>query len=290
MRRQISIGGLPSGIEEDTLLSSLCISDVSALWFACIKKNYATLIPILDSLTDRDVSKMYMGDLIYLATWLRKISSTEVSKYVTWRCGGHAPFKGKKMQNHKIDEYASMTPSQLSARGIKMLPCSRSSTSSIENHKLSIKPKVHLTAPLTYPKVFRYEEDEIEDYPFMELLYWIDADTHFEAKHILEEGGTELFDRIHKAKAEPFGLHETFTARCQWCYTPLRVSKFQDIFNVLKIIDPSSCMNMQYNLGSTNLNVTESTPLLNLIFWHSQYQKDKNEAEEQRRLRAAMKR
>lgn len=292
----VNIGGLPSGFklyDFDTLeIRPLLVSDMQNVEYIKVFKRPLDVFLLLKNVLRLDDSRIWqltIDDCVYILSYLRRICYTDAPITVTWDCNASVVNEiGKRLAFRP--EHLHSTPEELRRIGLQRRVCERKNSELIYPHSMEYEVSslddFEIPAGLKIPRLLdahlyqeSYDEMGASIAMFQRHLIHIDAPT---IRERLEFIGNDLekLDQIESFADKCFhGIRVGYRLRCFDCNHSPYYSKSVDLWDALPIVDETSMMNIQYTmLVKFHTQIDENTPIKKLLFWHSAYQKDKQEA------------
>ena len=250
------LGGFPTNTIEKCSLSTLRTSVMEALYDGYRYKSVETVCDALQPYVDIDLYSMYEADFLYLLASIDKTSYPESFRVFEWRC--------------QSDREGS--------------PCNTLNTETVRFHKVVINPLHDLPEGLALPKISSFDAAYGKTNPMYQAARWIDSDLPYDELMKVVKYNDLLFAAQHMYSSADQVIHLT----CSRCMSKHVVKKPIDPISFLRTYSPASMMNMTLNLAaSLKTYMPDDMPLQKLLYWHSCWEKDKNEAEQQRRTKEA---
>lgn len=306
-RRYISIGALPSNGNvsysfKDVSVRPFELGDLTPLFTAIQQSNIYNLIKTLQHCVDVDIEQLTDGDLLYVMAWIRMFSYPKSSVIVTWKCH-HTVIEDHKNKIVLDPRIKSWSNSRLKDRGYKHAKCLRKNTvplTDVSIKQYRLPEGIQLPDGFDFPRVSTLIDfDENYDGTKQELLAkkarWVSHGTTLEEKikwlnrYTRKNGLSILADITSFEKRYFHGVKDVIRLDCMRCDSKDSVERIPNVIKFFSVTSEESILNMQYNLASAiGLHTDSDTPSKNLMYWHSCYEKDRIEKEEQRRAQEAV--
>lgn len=271
-------GGFPSGIQ-DVGLAKLRCSHMGALYNAHKYNDPALLIEVLQQVCDYDIQKMTDDDLRYLLVLVDRVSYTEDTRIVNWRC--HAAQWARQTDDPELKKVVFTNPFDPE---FKKGSCNSLNTTDVR-YKVNVGKTRQLPHGMQHPRVSTmvqaadlvangYNEDLVQ------AARWVDSDWPL----------VDVVNDLSLAELAAIKLHMycaltvSQSLRCNFCPAQHTVTSDLDIMKFLRVFSEKSMMNMQFNLNTLfNASLPEDMPIKTLLYHHGCYLQDKREADKRRR-------
>lgn len=274
-------GGFPSGSHVEVGIAPMLCQHMAPLFAAVRHRSASMLINVLQAYSDRPLLDLEDDDLRYLLAIFDKVSYTEDTRVVEWRCHNPRWIRGK--EGAPNFDYVFEDPNDP-----RYVPstCGTLNTQYV-HYKIVRQKRRKLPEGMCYPTVrtlIEAERAEGDGYPadLLECARWVKSDWPL----------TDIVDDLTVAEIAEIkkSMHTTIRVervlRCSSCPHTERVVGDMDIFGYLRVYSDMSMLNMQFNLSTFfKAEIGEDAPIKRLLYHHGCYIKDLKEAEKQRRLR-----
>lgn len=249
------VAGFPLDKEWEVSVTKLKVSAMEDIYTAYKQKSVDLLCDALQPYVGTDLLSMAEPDFIYLLAVIDKSSYPESTRDFEWHC--HAVVDGKD--------------------------CDSLNTETIRYHRpIFMQPKP-LPEGIKYPIMSTYDKAKEYSSELAEAARWLDSDLDYD-RTLRSMSYRDLL--AIKPYMQATGEQE-IRLKCSHCLTEYTVRKPIDPLGYLRVFSPTSIMNMQLNLAAALHHMVPTTEELErLLYWHSCWEKDKNEAEKKRRLEA----
>jgi hypothetical protein len=250
------VSGFPTDDELEVEIQKLKVSAMEDIYTAYKQKSVDLLIRALQPYVGIDLSSMPEPDFIYLLAILDKVSYPESTRDFEWHC--HAQINGKD--------------------------CDSLNTETIRYHRPIFLKARPLPQGIRYPLMNTFDRAVEVGGELAQAARWIDSDLNYDQtlRNITYR------DLLAVKPYMQITGEQEIKLKCGHCLTPYTVRKQIDPLAYLRVYSPTSIMNMQLNLAVAVHHMVPATEELErLLYWHSCWEKDKNEAEKKRRLEAA---
>lgn len=295
----IDIGELPSTNMNYTfnriMVREILLSDIPVLEMMQKLKKVRYVINFLTnvtSLTEDQAWSLTEGDTVYILSYIKKLSFTDIPIPLTWTCNNHVISKiGLRLAFMPDD---GQTDAEIAALGYERRICSLKNAELIYPYSVKtniVQPTIgdkdiQTTKTLFHLPTLRdlHIEQEMRDESYWpkyaalsERMLWI-AGTDAQQKLNVLHGNFEtiLSEDIDSIKCKAHNhIMLSYNIRCAECDYRGVVSKQVDMYSALHQIDSVTVMNKQYNLMKIfGVLPPEETPLRKILFWLSAYKKD----------------
>lgn len=280
---QARFSGFPSGISNVGVGKLLC-AHMGSLYNASKYNDIDLLVETLQQVCDYPITEMTDDDLRYLLSIMDRVSYTEDTRLLEWRCAGAAWRRERTEQHEPSTVYEN--PNDLS---FVRTTCGILNTSDVR-YKTIVSPARVLPSGMRHPRVKTLlEAQTLTDYPeeLRDLARWVDSDWPLR----------DTIDSLTLPEIAVLRQHRYSCVRvrksvgCNFC---MRTTVYEEELNLtrfLRVFSETSMMNMQFNLNTLfNTSITEDTPIKTLLYHHGCYLQDKREADKKKREAAAKRR
>lgn len=270
------------------------VSDLSAIDTAVKHKSVETMVTLMQDHVDVDVTKLLDMDFRYVLHWLKQKSFPESSITITWRCVNYPiHIKDFPKRYDKRPEIQSLNTMELHRLGLEKTKCSRLNTEivyTVRNEVITIPPGFKLPKGYKFPTVQDLlDAEEMEESPELQMmipyLMWIKADSLYQAVEEFDwlDFSDAIITTVDGLRALEFGTYINYELTCQSCGKAYPIRKNFDMFNILPGISQKTVMELQYNIFGNfpGAVISEDTPAMKLLFWHSNLVKDKQKQKEE---------
>ncbi len=214
------------------------------------------LCKALQEYVDIDLLEMDEPDFIYLLAVIDKTSFPESTRDFEWHC--NADINGRSCDSRNTETVRHFRP-------------------------IFLKPR-QLPEGLRYPKMKTYDRAKELGGDLAQAARWIDSDLDYDST-LKYTSYSDLLEA--KQYMHPTGEQE-IKLKCAHCITPYTVKRPIDPISYLRVFSPRSILNMKLNLAVAIHSMMPDTSYMSeLLYFHSCWEKDKNEAEKKRRLEEA---
>ena len=279
-------GGFPSGIQ-DVGLAKLRCSHMGPLYNAHKYNDPALLLEVIQQVCDKDLMQMTDDDFRYLLVLIDRVSYTEDTRLIEWRC--NAPQWFRKTDDPDLKKVVFVNPFD---PAFEKSSCASLNSSEVR-YKISAGKARTLPSGMQHPKVSTLAQaSELVADGFnadlVEAARWVDSDWPLR----------DVVNDLSLAELAVIKLNMycsvkvTRAMRCNFCPAQHAVTSDLNIMQYLRVFSEKSMMNMQFNLNTLfNASLPEDMPIKTLLYHHGCYQQDKRAAEKQKReLEAARRR
>lgn len=249
-------------------------SSMASLYNAVKYEQPRILVRELSKYTNADIPNMLLEDFRYLIAMFDKTSWPESHRMYEWRCSNiyHLDNDGFPHLDKPTDCYT------------KPVQCSVLNTEEIPRVRVEVNPAHELPEGFHHPRVSHFLDycDLKDTYGALaEYAMWIDSD-----KTLADTLATCSYDDLVRAKNIMYTICEVvIPLTCNRCRKKYTVRNPLDILDFLRVMSDQSMMDMMLNLvNAMSVYLPDDAELAKLLYWHSCYIKDKNAAEEKRRL------
>lgn len=275
--------GFPSGLT-DVGLSPLLCSHMGPLFNAIKYKSPDLLLDVMQVCCSVDVRKMEDDDFRYLLALVDRVSFTEDSRVLNWRC--HAPRWIRGTEGTENYDYVFTNPHHPSyVKG----ECGSLNTQDVRMDVVVEGGRRKLPDGMRHPLVGTLDESVVaieEGYPEDTIMAarWVDCDWPLRAIADSLSLSELAFIKRHMYSC----IRTKMKLRCNHCPNEVTQVNPLDLFAFLRVFSDVSMMNMQFNLSMHfNACIPEDIPLKRLLYSHGCYVQDRREAEKKKRERAA---
>ena len=254
------VGGFPSSPDLEIEVRPLYTSCLEAIYNSAHYASADMLCEALQPYVDYSLLDMCEPDFIYLLAFIDKQSFPESTRDFDWRCITEIEKDGKT----KV--------------------CNTRNTETVRHHRIIFKPMPKLPTGLRYPIMRTFDRAAELESDMAQACRWIDTDLDYDSTLSAISYSDLLLaaQNMHVTAEQEIGL------KCSICLTPHMVRKPLNPLTFLRTFSPKSVMNMQLNLTvSLHSYIPDDIPVQKLLYWHSCWEKDKNEAEKEKRMREA---
>lgn len=249
------VAGFPTQSSLEADIQKLKVSAMEAIYTAYKQESAELLCDALQPYVSLDLMDMTEPDFVYLLALLDKFSYPESTRDFEWHC--HAIKNGKD--------------------------CDTLNTETIRHHRPIFMKARPLPVGIKYPIMRTFDAAREYNNELAQAARWIDTDLSYE-ETLANLSYRDLL-RI-KPYMQITGEQE-LKLKCSSCLSEYKVKKPIDLLGFLRTYSPTSIMNMQLNLAVAVHHMVPATEELErLLYWHSCWEKDRNEAERKRRLEA----
>lgn len=271
-------GGFPSGIQ-DVGLAKLRCSHMGALFNAHKYNDPALLLEVLQQVCDYDIMTMTDDDLRYLLVLVDRVSYTEDTRLVNWRCHSPQWFRRTDDPTRMSVVFANPYDPEFDKRS-----CDSLNTSEVR-YKVNVGKVKTLPAGMQHPRVATLSEaaglvSSGYNADLVEAARWVDSDWPL-MDVVNDLSLAELaIVRLNMYCSLTVSRH----MRCNFCPAEHTITSDLNIMQFLRVFSEKSMMNMQFNLNTLfNASLPEDMPIKTLLYHHGCYLQDKREAEKRRR-------
>lgn len=274
-------GGFPSSSTLEVGLAPMLCHHMGPLFAAVRHRSASMLINVVQAYCDRPILDLEDDDFRYLLAIFDKVSYTEDTRVVEWRC--HHPKWTRGSTGDTTYDHVYTDPHD--PRYVQAT-CDTLNTQSV-HYRLIRGARRKLPDGMRYPIIrtmVEAERAEGDGYPadLLECARWVKSDWPLR----------EIADSLTMAEVAEIRKHMHTTMRvervlkCSFCPNRETIVDDMDIFGFLRVYSDMSMLNMQFNLSTFfNAEIGESAPIKRLLYHHGCYIKDLKEAEKQKRLR-----
>lgn len=303
-----SIGGLTSNGFADYTFNTLYVrplyvGDLVPIYAAIKMNSLRNLVHILDFCINENVYDLTDGDLLCAMAWIKIKSYPDQETIVRWTC------KEKVIRNHRNHvvfdrpDLFRRDGYYLKDRGLRIEKCGGDNTIPLPpaKTKMVVLRDLQQDKHFMLPRVrtlIEYDE-EYEGTPLAEyawLARYIKAGTTLAEKidllrKLVKLNGLPFLDRVKKFAEQAYhGTEEVIVLDCRHCDTKRTIQRPHNFMRVFSVTSEESILNMQYNLShAINIQTDDDTPSKRLLYWHSCYEKDRIQKEEQKQKAEAQK-
>lgn len=264
----------------DVTVGQIHTRSMSSLYNVNKYKLARQLVLTLNSYINIDLFDILFEDFKYLCALIDKDSWPEGFRTYEWRCT--QPFYVDILRNMYLDK-----PTDIST---KPIPCRRLNTEEVRDQRIVTEKFYDLPEGYRWPTVRSWVEANDLEEEFGQLAYdamWIDSDLS-----VADTLKYVPFEDILGSKQHQTSLVNIRTVlKCGSCsrrYTDISPLNPLGFF---KTNSDKAMMDMSLNLtAALDSYIPDDMPIKKFLYWYSCYVKDKNEAEEARRLAEAKKR
>lgn len=264
----------------DVTVQQIHTRSMSAFYNANKYKLARQLVLTLNSYVNLDLFSMLLEDFKYLCALIDKDSWPEGFRTYEWRCA--QPFHVDVLRNMYLDK-----PSHIAT---KPIPCKRLNTEEVRDQRIITDPFYELPEGYKWPTVLDWVEANDLEEQYGQLAQdamWIDSDLSI--ADTLKY--TSMEDLMGSRQYQNSLVNVRTVLKCAAC-----VRRYTDIsplnpIGFFRTNSDKAMMDMSLNLTSAlDSYIPDDMPIKKFLYWYSCYVKDKNEAEEARRLAEAKKR
>lgn len=312
------IGGLPTGYRfyrfSSLYIRQLCLADMPMI--EAIRNMhrpsdvFLLLRNVCVGLDDIDILSITLDEIGYVFSYIRKLSYTDAPITSTWDCLAQVISDIDDPRNIVLGKF-ELGKQELAAQNLERRTCGRKNTQLLYPYMYSyIIPSVDWSSyyadvgttyslPTLHDAIVLDDMEDLNEWPslsqFRNLLLWLNGKTVQEKLDQFKSLG----ESIAEENAYSFALRDkykhsvslSYKLLCGDCGHSPTVTKELDGFNSLPVVSSDSVMNMQYTLmGKLHCTLGEDTPLQKLLYWHSAYQKDKQDKIAAARMKKAQRR
>jgi hypothetical protein len=276
-------GGFPSGLD-DVGLYPMLSHHMGPLFTAIHYRSPELLVDVIQSLCTYDVLTMEDDDFRYLLALVDRVSYTEDSRVINWRC--LAPRWVKGVEGTAGFDYTPVNPHNPKYR---KTVCDSLNTQDVRFTVKVVGERRKLPANMKHPLISSLEPaySAIKNgYPedLIMAARWVDCDWPLEA--IADSLTCEELATIKRHMYSRIVVQQKL--RCAFCPNEVLNVDPLDMFGFLRVFSDVSMMNMQFNLSMHfNACIPEDIPLKRLLYHHGCYVQDRREAERKKREAAA---
>ena len=302
----LEVGGIISDYSDypfDRIrLKPLEVGDMLTLFNATQHRSVGTLVNLIQSHVDIDVTQLRVLDFKYILHWLKQKSYPENVMTVTWTCTNW-PIQSIGIERviKDVPYLEKLNSTSLEQLGYERAACKRKNTTLVYNVRTRT---TQIPVGFKLPKGYKFPlvrdlleaEDLLEEPEYEHIvpyLMWLDCGTLKEALELFDwyDDYEKTAGDIERFQALPYGTRIMYDLKCNRCDKQYTVDKDLDIFEILPAIDQQKIMDLQYNIFGQfqGAVISEDTPVMKLLYWHSCLVKDKQKQEEERRKQAASK-
>lgn len=269
---------LPSG-RDGVRIAPLTLTVMSALYNASKYELPAVLIDALQPYINVPILDLLEEDFKQVLAWFDKASYPETLRNYNWRCT--QPYWADAQNNIEYENPKS--------QDFKLFECNTLNSEQVRDFKVTTAQISELPEYMKWPTVRDMLEcytaiDEGHSPKIAEAAKWFNHEGSV-SERIIHMTMTDVININHKRRS-CVNIRTSF--KCNCCgrkyshFAPLNPLKF------LRTYSPQSVMDMSWNLTSfLDAYIPDDAPLMKFLYWHGCYVKDKNEAEERKRLAAA---
>lgn len=245
------------------------------------------LLEVIQNVCTHDVSSMEDDDFRYLLAFVDRVSYTEDSRVMTWKC--LAPRWVRGVEGTAGFDYTPVNPHN---PAYVKTTCDSLNTQDVRFTVKLNGGRRELPANMRHPIVGTLEEAQtaIESgYPedLIMCARWVDSDWPLTA--IADSLSCEELAVIKRHMYSCVTVEQKL--RCGFCPNEVTSNDPLDMFGFLRVFSDVSMMNMQFNLSMHfNACIPEDIPLKRLLYHHGCYVQDRREAEKKKREREAQRR
>lgn len=301
----LDIGDVPTGFMAYDNLKSLAlrpfvIKDLSLLDLGARSGNISHLLKAIDACADTDIYELTEGDFQFACAWLRLHSYPKTPSQVSWQCNNQ--FLVKATTDELYGGPTDLTEDQMLRFDLKYETCGRKNVEIVHNSSTRIVSLdddfAGLPEGTDFPRVrTMHETDKIlEQDPDMgdvvRMARWIkEGETvqdKIEVLHAQED--FDLWYKIQEAqRIGNHGIYEIHPLRCRGCNNTLTHTAAFNLKTFFADNRDQDIMDIQYSLLSEfGMQPDDTMPSKKLLYLYSCLAKDKQEAEERRRLQEAV--
>lgn len=294
----VDIGGLLSEFRYYSFnrlrVKTFTVGDLLTLSKIVQTRSVLGMIDFIDSHIDQDVNELLDIDFYYVMFWLKKQSYPDSTMTLTWDCTNwnvHEAGKPRVIINDP--NIVGMSTPSLNYFGYERSRCGYKNTEivyKIDTQFRTMPDTIVLPKGYRFPRVRTMGEAEfVRDTGMydnlIEYFRWLDYDSIHEAIENFDWEGDadETMQKIDRLMAQhDYSIKTAYKLRCSSCHTVHDIKRIPDLFAIFPLIDSQAVMDMQYNLmGQFNVAINPDTDARSLLYWHSNYVKDRQRAKEE---------
>ena len=270
---------LPSG-RSGVRIAPLTLRAMSALYNASKYELPVILIDALQPYVNVNIMDMLEEDFKQLLAWFDKSSYPESLRNYNWRCT--KPYWANADNHILYDD-----PND---EAYKIFDCKTLNSEQVRDFKVTSNPLFDLPESMKWPTVRDMVEcytaiDEGHSPQIAEAAKWFVAEGATLSDRIIKMKMSDVI-RINHKRVSCVNIRTTF--KCNCCGRKYAHSAPMNPMKFLRTYSPQSIMDMSWNLTSfLDAYIPDDVPLMKFLYWHGCYVKDRNEAEERRRLAEA---
>ena len=276
-------GGFPSG-REDVSVRQMHTQEMQALYNALYYNDPDLFLAVIQNMTDANVYEMEDDDFRYLLALFDKVSYTDDTRTITWRCLAPRWVKGTLGQAGY--DYTDRDPQD---PHYHKSTCGSLVTNEVRFRVKTVGKRHNLPHGIRHPLVKTYPEsvrliEEGVDRDLVEIARWVDTDLPLITT--LHEMTLSEIAEVRRAMYSCIEVQKTL--QCNFCSNNPTISEPLSFTSYLRIFSEISMMNMEFNLNvHFGAVIPNSIPLKKLLYMHGCYVQDKREADKKRRERQA---
>lgn len=264
----------------DVIVGQIHTRSMSALYNANKYKLASQLVLTLNTYVNVDLFDMLLEDFKYLCALIDKDSWPEGFRTYEWRC--NTPFHVDILRNMHLEKPAHIAT--------KPIPCKRLNTEEVRNQRIVTEPYYALPEGYKWPLVRDWVEASDLEEVYGELAYdamWIDSDLRL----VDTLQYVPMADLLGARAVKTSLVNIKTVLKCSSCSRRYTDESELKLLGFFKASSDKAMMDMSLNLTSAlDAYIPDDIPVKKFLYWYSCYVKDKNEAEEARRLAEAKKR